>query len=270
MPSLSTIPAGNLAFSLKLKPEAPVTPAGSAAPAAMAKPVAPVVVPAVASASEKEASNKDASNKDSSQQENAGGKGISEDQTAGGKTTGLTDTTGPVPAYAATQAPVVHQDAPKVAAPAPVHATTAIEPKQAVSNPQQISLHVASGKGDDRTVEVRLTERGGEIRVAVRTPDETLAKAMREDLGSLTGKLTQSGFATESITPTHTAGSNLSDQRGEPSNQNGDGARRQSSGQQNNSGEQQQEQEDRSKRASWMEELDHSLNNRSNVWQPHR
>jgi hypothetical protein len=270
MPSLSAIPAGNLAFSLKMKSEAPVTPAAPVAPAAIAKPVTPVAVPPVASASEKEASNKDASSKDASQQENAGGKGISEDQTAGGKTTGPTDTTGPTPVFAAPQAPVIHQDAPKVAAAAPVHAATAIEPKPAVSNPQQISLHVASGKDDDRTVEVRLTERGGEIRVAVRTPDETLAKAMREDLGSLTGKLTQSGFATESITPTHTASSNLSDQRGEPSNQNGDGGRRQSSEQQNNSGEQQQEQEDRSKRASWMEELDHSLNNRSNVWQPYR
>jgi hypothetical protein len=265
MPALSAIPAGNLAFSLKIKPEAPVTPAEPAAPAAIGKPVTPVMAPAVATASEKEASNKDAS-----QQDSAGGKGTSEDQMAGGKTIGPTDTTGATPAFAVAQTPVVHQDAPKVETAASVRAAAAIEPKPAASNPQQISLHVGSGKGDDRTVEVRITERGGEVRVAVRTPDETLAKAMREDLGSLTGKLTQSGFATESITPTHTASSNLSDQRGEPSNQNADGGRRQSSGQQSKSGEQQQEQEDGSKRPSWMEELDHSLKNRSNAWQPYR
>jgi hypothetical protein len=48
--------------------------------------------------------------------------------------------------------------------------------------------------GGGQRVEVRLTERGGDIHVAVRTPDARLSGAMRDDLPALTAKLEQSGF----------------------------------------------------------------------------
>jgi hypothetical protein len=48
-------------------------------------------------------------------------------------------------------------------------------------------------------VEVRLTDRGGDIHVVVRTPDARLSGAMREDLTALTAKLEQSGFRTDAL-----------------------------------------------------------------------
>jgi hypothetical protein len=55
--------------------------------------------------------------------------------------------------------------------------------------------------GDDRRVEVRLTERAGEVRVAVRTTDPHLAGSLREDLPSLSARLTEGGYRTESWHP---------------------------------------------------------------------
>jgi hypothetical protein len=47
-------------------------------------------------------------------------------------------------------------------------------------------------------VEVRMIDRAGDIRVAVRTPDSHLAGALREDLPALASRLEQSGFHSES------------------------------------------------------------------------
>jgi hypothetical protein len=55
-----------------------------------------------------------------------------------------------------------------------------------------IKLQVA-GEGEQR-VEVRVTERGGDIQVAVRTPDSRLAGELREDLPALATRLEQAGF----------------------------------------------------------------------------
>ena len=57
-------------------------------------------------------------------------------------------------------------------------------------------LQFAVGGGDQR-VEVRVAERGGELHVAVRTPDQRLAGSLRDDLPSLTAKLESAGLRTE-------------------------------------------------------------------------
>jgi hypothetical protein len=54
--------------------------------------------------------------------------------------------------------------------------------------------------GPDRRVEVRLTERAGEVQVAVRTPDSRLAADLRENLPSLSSRLEQAGFRAEGLT----------------------------------------------------------------------
>ena len=51
--------------------------------------------------------------------------------------------------------------------------------------------------GGGQRVEVRLTERDGDIHVAVRTPDARLSDAMRADLPALAAKLEQSGFRSD-------------------------------------------------------------------------
>jgi len=47
--------------------------------------------------------------------------------------------------------------------------------------------------GGDRRVEVRLSERGGEVKMTVRTPDTHLANVLRENLPTLSARLAESG-----------------------------------------------------------------------------
>jgi hypothetical protein len=64
--------------------------------------------------------------------------------------------------------------------------------------------------GGGQRVEVRLTDRGGDIHVAVRTPDGRLSDAMRQDLPALAAKLEQSGFRADAWQP---GAANSSDRR---------------------------------------------------------
>src|SRR5581483_4200183 len=65
---------------------------------------------------------------------------------------------------------------------------------KAAAAPKEIKIELT---GADRKVEVRLTERAGELRFAVRTPDQRLAESLRENLPALAGRLEQSGFRAE-------------------------------------------------------------------------
>jgi hypothetical protein len=55
--------------------------------------------------------------------------------------------------------------------------------------------------GGERRVEVRLSERGGEVKMTVRTPDTHLASALRENLPTLSSRLAESGFKSEAWHP---------------------------------------------------------------------
>jgi hypothetical protein len=61
-----------------------------------------------------------------------------------------------------------------------------------------------AGQGD-RRVEVRVSERAGDMRIEVRTPDSGLAGDLREDLPALATKLEQTGFRAETWHPAGTA-----------------------------------------------------------------
>jgi hypothetical protein len=108
----------------------------------------------------------------------------------------------------------VNASAPPVSSPAPqTHAASrsetpapapvAIEPPTpahaAAPAAHDIKLELNTGGG--QRVEVRLTERDGDIRVAVRTPDARLSEAMRADLPALAAKLEQSGFRADAGHP---------------------------------------------------------------------
>lgn len=54
----------------------------------------------------------------------------------------------------------------------------------------------------DRRVEVRLSERGGEMKMTVRTPDSNLASTLRDNLPTLSTRLAESGFKSETLHPT--------------------------------------------------------------------
>lgn len=78
---------------------------------------------------------------------------------------------------------------------------------------RDVSLHLA---GADSSVDIRMAERAGEIRVTVHTPDHDLANNLRADLPDLVGKLRQSGFQAEVWRPAAAAQSETG-RRGDPS-----------------------------------------------------
>ena len=90
--------------------------------------------------------------------------------------------------------------APAEAAPEP----STPQPAAAAPVAHDIKLELNGGGG--QRVEVRLTERDGDIHVAVRTPDARLSDAMRADLPALAAKLEQSGFRTDAWQPGSGAG----------------------------------------------------------------
>jgi hypothetical protein len=129
-------------------------------------------------------------------------------------------------------------------------------PKTGTAN--QISITVPAG--DQQNVQVRLTDRAGEVRVSVHAPNEELAGTLRQDLGSLTTKLNQSGFSTEAFTPSTGSGTLSRDQKNaDPQPQNQDSSGRQTPGrspQQQNS-----QQNGPGKRPAWMDEFESSMTN---------
>ena len=140
-------------------------------------------------------------------------------------------------------------------APAGVHTDTTAKTGTA----SELSFSVSGS--DQQKVEVRVMDRAGEVRVSVRTPNEELATTLRSDLGSLTGKLNQSGFTTEAFAPGSHSGEFSREQNNPSANQ------QQSSGQDRNfqrQGQQQESQQDsRSRRPQWLDELENSMSNTS-------
>jgi hypothetical protein len=104
-------------------------------------------------------------------------------------------------------------DSPRTQAPQPVAAPPEVVEKHPTAAPaQQIALRVSTA--DDRSVDVRLISRAGDVHVSVHTPDETLARAMRTELGSLTGKLAQAGYAVQTAAPVRDSAASFSERRG--------------------------------------------------------
>jgi hypothetical protein len=61
-------------------------------------------------------------------------------------------------------------------------------------------IQIQMNAGDSR-VEVRVTDRGGEVRVDVHTPDSRLAGALRADLPELAARIEQTGYRAETWQP---------------------------------------------------------------------
>ncbi len=128
---------------------------------------------------------------------------------------------------AAVTAPVSNA---RESAPAPSHtpepqAAPAAAPTPAPAPAAAHDIKIALNDNGQR-VELRVTERGGDIHVAVRTPDAPLATSLRNDLPALSNKLEESGFHSEMWHPSalpsgenktiETAGGNASsDPRGQ-------------------------------------------------------
>jgi hypothetical protein len=76
------------------------------------------------------------------------------------------------------------------------------EPRPAAAHDIQLQV----GTGENSRVEVRVTERAGDVHVAVSTADTRLAGELREDLPALATRLEQSGFRAETWHPADAGG----------------------------------------------------------------
>jgi len=142
------------------------------------------------------------------------------------------------------------------------------EPNQrAGESVRDISLKLTNK--DQSSVQVRLSERAGELHVSVRTPDAGLTRGLREGLSDLVGRLEQSGYRAETWRPADNASTAQDQGRENPSQQH--------SSQQNGGGsgtESRQQQNPRDQRQpgaqtpEWVGELESSLQRSNRSWQP--
>ena len=157
------------------------------------------------------------------------------------------------PKTAASETPAPREAAP----PAPVRTAPEVpDDKPAAQPAHEISLRVSSTP--EQKVDIRVTDRAGEVHVSVRTSDEALARSMREDLGGLTGKLAQSGY--ETIAPARRDAASTSTRHGNQDGGESSGGSGQRSSHDGSGRRQQEQQQDgRQRRPAWLEEFNQSL-----------
>jgi hypothetical protein len=103
-------------------------------------------------------------------------------------------------------------DRPDTTAAKPVRPQDAIESEAKPEATQAVPVRDMKFEvtGGERRVEVRLSERGGEVKMTVRTPDAHLASTLRENLPALSARLAESGFKSEAW---HPAASSINERR---------------------------------------------------------
>jgi hypothetical protein len=167
-------------------------------PVATASATVPALVPAVAQAAPSSSRQGDGSHHP--EQERAREAAAATGRPEAGAETAQTnfDINATTPPQASTVSPTpaaTRSEPPAETAPqAPVP-----EPAAAAPATHDIKLELNGGGG--QRVEVHLTERGGDVHVAVRTADERLSGAMRDDLPALAAKLETSGFRADAWQP---------------------------------------------------------------------
>jgi len=97
------------------------------------------------------------------------------------------------PLAGAHQADSAAPQAPEAATPT-TETNPVPDPPKAPSAARDMRFEVGGG---DQKVEIRVAERGGEVHVAVRTPDDRMAGALRDGLPSLAARLESAGLRTE-------------------------------------------------------------------------
>ena len=118
---------------------------------------------------------------------------------------------------------------------------------------RNISLRLSSA--DQGTVQVRLSERAGELHVSVRTPDTGLTRGLRDGLPDLMGRLQVNGYRAETWQPGGN-GSNAGQDHGRDATGHGNSQQRNGGGsQQQNSQDHQQDEPT----PQWVRELESSI-----------
>ena len=158
--------------------------------------------------------------------------------------------TAPMVAETRTEAPAgpTVEAAARPANAAPELAEIAVPVATKATGPAQ-EIAVRISQPDSPVVDLHVTERGGEIHVAVRTPDAELQTSLRQDLGTLTNSLERAGYHTEAFVP-RAASSSQTNLRGEQQPQQGSSGRGGSNGESGSGKQKQREQ----RGASWLED----------------
>lgn len=133
-----------------------------------------------------------------------------------------------------------------------IAATPAPVPATQNAPVQAIALRIA--QPEMPAVELHVTERAGEIHVAVRTPDIELQSSLRQDLGTLSSSLERAGYHAETFVPRAAAGSQMSLREDRQSQQGFSG--RGGSQSESEGGKQKGQRERRS--TSWLDELENA------------
>lgn len=120
-------------------------------------------------------------------------------------------------------------------------------------------LSIQVGQTQQDKVELRVVERSGELRVAVRAADPDLSQGLRQGLSDLVNRLEQNGFRAEGWRPGANAANvqAAADTRQKSTQfQNHDGSQSQSGGSQQG---RQQNRQNQSYRPAWVQELEGNL-----------
>ena len=140
--------------------------------------------------------------KDDSESADAAGYSVHAIESAAQKPTDSNFTPATVPVHTAKP---VAQAAPAAEAHRAAPATLDFaEPTPARTEPaRDLSFRIASGTADP--IDIKLTDRAGQIHVAVRSSDAALTQSLQTNVSDLEGKLERSGFHTETHLPQHAA-----------------------------------------------------------------
>jgi len=170
-----------------------------------------------------------------------------------------TTSTAPQGAWDAKAEKPAESDAPQLMEPQSEERTT--------ESVRDISLRLTDK--DQGSVQVRLSERAGELHVSVRTPDAGLTRGLRDGLSDLVGRLENSGYRAETWQPAGGNASNPHDQSHDSSSRGGQqqsgGGSGSGSGHQDNARDQQ---ERGGQTPKWVSELESNLKRSDKAWQP--
>jgi hypothetical protein len=134
---------------------------------------------------------------------------------------------------------------------------------------RDISLKLTSK--DQAPVQVRLSERAGELHVSVRTADTGVTRGLRDGLSDLVGHLEHNGYRAESWQPNSNGSSSTQDQAQDSPSHNNSSQQQNAGG--SGSGNRQQQhardhQEPETQTPKWVGELESSLQRSLRSWPP--
>ena len=141
-----------------------------------------------------------------------------------------------------------------------------LEPQGETAGRTSESVHNISlrlSNAEQGSVQVRLSERAGELHVSVRTPDTGLTRGLRDGLPELMGRLQVNGYRAETWQPGGNGG-NPGQDRGYDAPSHGNSQQRDGGGNQQQNSQDRQKQDEQTPK--WVSELESSIQRSNSPW----